>query len=135
MSRCPESFDFPTASPNDFAVGQSDIGGEGGVDSFTATDLSGLGEPGHGLGTAVFVGAEGVNRGTGPARKGNGEGRMVEMGMGHEDMGNLFAGRQRGKDRFEMLLGVRAGIYDGDVAASDDIGIRSVEGHRGGVGR
>ena len=59
---------------------------------------------------------------------------MVTMGVGNQDTRDLFLGeaRQQGRD---MLLELRPGIDDRDLALADDIGAGALEGERAGVAR
>ena len=59
-------------------------------------------------------------------------GRMVPMGMRHEDMGDGFAAH-RIEQGCDMRLVERTGIDDGNLAAADDIGHRSLERERAGL--
>ena len=56
-----------------------------------------------------------------PGLEGRGEGRMVRMVVGDEDVSDRLA-RRRGEDGLEVLRQVRARINDGHLPAADDEG-------------
>ena len=94
------------------AVAQDDIGDEIPVAAFLA---AGLAAPSAGMRP------EAVGRRAGRLFQRLRRRRMVAVGVGDEDMGDLLAGEAR-QQRRDMLGKVGAGIDDRDLALADDIG-------------
>ena len=58
---------------------------------------------------------------------------MVEVRVGDEDMGDAFAGRQRGKNGVEMCGDVRTRIDHRDVALAQNVSVGAAKRHRRGI--
>ena len=55
---------------------------------------------------------------------------MVQMAVGHDDGCDFLWAGTRAKYRLEMGQVQRAGIDDGQIAGSDNIGVGAAVGHR-----
>src|SRR5271169_268825 len=80
------------------------------------------------------VGTEAIGRGPGCRLQRRCRRRMVAMGVRNQDVSHLFAGKS-GQQCRDVLVEIRAGIDDRDVAVADDIGPGAAEGERARIAR
>ena len=78
------------------------IGHEARVDAFAAAHKPGFGQLLHDLRAPRGGIAKGQDRRAAACGKRTGEGRMIEMGVGHDDMGDLLTRGEGGQNRFQM---------------------------------
>ena len=116
----------PARALDRFAVLQLAVGGEVAVAAFL--HLGAL------LMAAAAMGAATPDRRAGALLQRPGEGRVVDMGVGDEDMGDGVAAERRHQG-VEMAVDHRPGIDHGHLAVADDIGAGAVKGESAGIGR
>src|SRR5207248_10581731 len=100
----------PALALDDVAVAQGAVGDEIAIGAFLAASA---------LAARRAMRPEAERRGGGGALQRGGGGRMVEVGMGDQDMADRLAGDCR-EQRVDMVLQRRSRIDDGDAAPSED---------------
>jgi two-component system, OmpR family, osmolarity sensor histidine kinase EnvZ len=111
---------MPVVAGNDIAVGKVDLGYKTVVDAFAPIRQRG----GRG------VGPEPNGGGACHLCQTRGEGGMVEVGMGDEDMGDDLCRFQRRDDLREMRVEQWPGVEHGHAASPEDVGVGARAGHR-----
>ena len=134
MPRRPERHEPPAVALDHLAILQRVIGDEVHIHSLAPAKPALFGEAAHHLGLAAGRRTIGQNRGAGCLGQRTGEGGVIAMGMGGQDMADVLPRPERREDRRHMGLIQRAGIDHGDPGTlADQVGIRPAEGEGGGV--
>jgi len=126
---------LPAVAVQAIAVAQQQIGGKVAVDPLAAGKAAGRGQRRHRR-TAPRAGiAEGEDRRPGRRGQRPGQRRMVEMGMGDDDLADHLAGCQRRQKGRQMGRIGRPRIDHRHPALAEDIGVGAELGHRRRVRR
>ncbi len=135
MTRRVQYLQRPAVPLQHIAVGQGMIWAKPVIHTFTTAHQSRLGQPLHHRRTARRSVAKSPDLGPGPRGQRTGEGGVIQMRMGHDDMANALPQLNRGEDRFKMRGAVGAGVDHCHIGLAQQIGIGAAIGHRRGVGR
>lgn len=127
--------ELPTFALHICAIAKRHVRTEIRVDAFAATDPAALGQCGHGRRTSGRRATEGEDGCAGFPGKPAGEGGMVEMGMGDEDMADPFAGAEGGEDRREMAAMLGPGVDHCDRTLANYVCVGAMQRHRRWIGR
>jgi two-component system osmolarity sensor histidine kinase EnvZ len=114
------------------AIGQKDIGGEIGIDTLAAARKPLICKTIHRRGAAGAAVAEGEDRRAGGFRQRAGEGGVIDMAVGDEDMGDGPAANRR-KKRLKMCGACGAGVDHRNGPVAQEIAVGAPEGHGRGV--
>ncbi len=94
----------PVRAATGVAVAQAQVGGEGRRPALRRRPAAAR-QGGHRGLRPVARGAEGQDRRPGRGGKARGEGGMVAVGMGHDDVADALAGAERRQDRGQVRVG------------------------------
>ena len=125
MSRGVDCLELPATAGDRIAVVHGHVGREIPIPAFLDRRLA---APASGMG------AKTIGRGTGRRSHCRRRRRMVAMGMGDQDMGHPLAG-EAGQQCRDVLVEIRAGIDDRDLALADYVGPGALEGKRARIAR
>ena len=126
VSRRVDAFDAPAVARDDVAVAHRDVGHEVVVGALL--DLH------AGLDAPRAVGAEAVARRAGGGLHRTAGGRVIAMGVGHQQMRDGLA-LERVEQRVDVLGEIGPGIDDGDIAPAQHVGAGAVPGEGARVAR
>ena len=133
MARRVKGLQVPVRALKRVAVTQGQVGGEVQIQPLTTALHSLINKSLHHGASSLDCCAEGMDGCAGGARKGRCQGGVVQMGMGHHDGSDTFAGIKRRQNGLKMAVKRRAGVDHRHLAAADDVGPGARPGHRRGV--
>ncbi len=114
-------------------IGQEMVRGKACVNAFPSAGQAHFHKAFHRIGPTRLRRTKGMDGRLGLGGQPGRQGRMVKVGVGHQNRGNRLVGVQRGQKGAEVRRIIRAGVDDRYVARADDIAVGARPGHRRGV--
>lgn len=125
----------PSLSRNTLPIGKAEIRHEPRIDPFAATSQPAFRQSLHHRAAPGIGIAKSPDLATRLGRKPCGQGRVIEMGMGHQHMADPLPRLDGCQNSRKMLRIVRPRIDHGNIRLAQQIGIGAAIGHGGRVRR